>query len=100
MTLEQQIIAVLRTVYDPEIPLSIYDLGLVYELNVDASGRVRIVMTLTTPHCPVAEALPQTVKSKVSEVPGVSEVQVELTWDPPWTMEKLPETARLQLGLL
>jgi FeS assembly SUF system protein len=100
MTLEQKVIEVLRTIYDPEIPVNIYDLGLVYEVKVESSGQVGIVMTLTSPSCPVAESLPQSVQSRLSEIPGVSGVHVDLTWDPPWTTEKLPEMIQLQLGLI
>jgi len=100
MTLEQKVIEVLKTIYDPEIPVNIYDLGLVYEVKIESSGRVAIVMTLTSPNCPVAEILPQKVQSMVGEVPGVTDVQVNLTWDPPWTTQKLPEMIQLQLGLI
>ena len=98
--LRENVIAALRTIFDPEIPVNIYDLGLVYDLNVDEEGNVAIRMTLTAPACPVAETFPGTVESRLYSVPGVNEVRVELVWDPPWTRDKLSEAARLQLGLL
>lgn len=97
--LESHIVDALRTVYDPEIPLNIYDLGLIYDLKVDDEGRVEILMTLTSPGCPVAQTFPDTVAANVEAVEGVSSCQVELSWDPPWTPERLSEAARLQLGL-
>ena len=98
--LETNVIAVLRTIYDPEIPVNIYDLGLVYGLDVDAAGKVDIRMTLTAPACPVAETFPGTVEQRLYEVPGVSEVRVELVWEPPWNPDRLSEDAKLSLGLL
>jgi FeS assembly SUF system protein len=98
--LRESIIAALRTIFDPEIPVNIYDLGLVYDLDVDEQGNVAIRMTLTTPGCPVARTFPETVGARLDEVPGVNDVRVELVWDPPWTIEKLTEDVRLQLGLL
>ena len=97
--LEERVIAVLRTVYDPEIPVNIYELGLVYDLKVDPSGAVAIRMTLTSPMCPVAEALPGEVRSKVEAVPGVTSAKVELVWDPPWDKSRMSEEAQLALGL-
>ena len=97
---EANVIAALRTIFDPEIPVNIYDLGLIYGLDVDAAGKVDIRMTLTAPACPVAGTFPDTVEQRLYEVTGVSEVRVELVWEPPWTMDKLSEDARLQLGLL
>ncbi len=94
------VVAALRTIYDPEIPVNIYDLGLIYELDLDEQGRVAIRMTLTAPGCPVAEAFPRGVASRLRDLPGVTDVQVELVWDPPWTMERLSDDVRLQLGLL
>ena len=94
------VIAALRTIFDPEIPVNIYDLGLIYDLDVDEEGRVFIRMTLTAPACPVAKTFPGVVESRLSEVPGVSGVRVELVWDPPWTRERLPEEVKLRLGLL
>lgn len=98
--LEARIIAALRTIYDPEIPVNIYDLGLVYELEVQESGEVRVRMTLTAPNCPVAESFPDLVQAALWRVDGVSDVTVELVWDPPWDREHMSEAARLQLGML
>ena len=99
--LEPLVIAALRTVYDPEIPVNIYDLGLIYALDVDApSGKVDIEMTLTAPGCPVAQTFPGIVENAVLGVPGVSEAHVELVWDPPWSQESMSEAARLELGML
>jgi FeS assembly SUF system protein len=98
--LEQKVIQALRTVYDPEIPVNIYDLGLVYELDVDASGTVILRMTLTAPGCPVAQTFPGTVELAVKSVPGVTDARVELVWDPPWSREKMSEAARLELGMI
>jgi FeS assembly SUF system protein len=98
-SLEERVIAALRTCYDPEIPVDIYELGLIYDLKVDPSGVVSIRMTLTSPACPVAGALPADVQAKVQAVPGVTSANVELVWDPPWDMSRMSEEARLQLGL-
>lgn len=98
-SLEEHVIAALRTCYDPEIPVNIYELGLIYDLHVDPAGAVSIRMTLTSPACPVAGALPADVQSKVQAVPGVTSAKVELVWDPPWEMSRMSEEARLQLGL-
>ena len=98
--LRENVIAALRTIFDPEIPVNIYDLGLIYVLDVDEEGKVSIRMTLTAPACPVAETFPGTVESRLYSVPGVSEVRVELVWDPPWTRDKLSAEAKLRLGLL
>jgi FeS assembly SUF system protein len=98
-TLEEQVIAAISTCYDPEIPVNVYELGLIYELKIDPAGQVRIRMTLTTPACPVAGSLPGDVKNKVLAVPGVTGADVELVWDPPWSPERMSEEARLQLGM-
>lgn len=98
--LRDNVITALRTIYDPEIPVNIYDLGLIYALDIDGDGRIDLQMTLTTPGCPVAASFPQTVEQRLYEVPGVEEVRVELVWDPPWTMDRLSEETKLQLGLL
>jgi FeS assembly SUF system protein len=98
--LRDEIIESLKTVYDPEIPVDIYELGLIYDLAVDPSGKVDIRMTLTSPACPVAGSLPGEVEAKAATVPGVSKVEVELVWDPPWTMELMSEAAKLELGFL
>jgi len=100
LSLEERIIAALRTVNDPEIPVNIYDLGLIYGLELGEDGRVAIRMTLTAPACPVAEAMPGMVEQAVRSVDGVADVEVELVWDPPWGVERMSEEARLTLGLL
>ena len=99
--LEARVIAELRNVYDPEIPVNIYDLGLIYGLDVDeAKGSIHVRMTLTAPACPVAESLTDTVMYVVRQVEGVSEADVELVWEPPWSQAMMSEAARLQLGML
>lgn len=98
--LQEQVIEALHGVYDPEIPINIYDLGLIYKLDVDPAGIVNIEMTLTAPGCPVAQTFPGTVECAVKCVPGVTDAHVELVWDPPWTKEKMSEAACLQLGLI
>lgn len=98
-SLEERVIAALQGVYDPEIPINIYELGLIYDLQVEPSGAVSIRMTLTSPACPVAGALPGEVQARVQAVPGVTSAKVELVWEPPWDMSRLSDEARLQLGL-
>ncbi|MBW7850449.1 MAG: SUF system Fe-S cluster assembly protein [Rhodospirillales bacterium] len=93
------VVEALRSVYDPEIPVNIYDLGLIYDLSIASDGTVDIDMTLTAPACPVAGMMPQRVADAVAAVPGVGEVTVDLVWDPPWTMERMTEEARLALGM-
>jgi len=100
MVLEQQIVDALRNVYDPEIPINIYDLGLIYSIKISDSRSVDIEMTLTTPGCPVAQTFPGTVECAVKCVDGVEDVHVELVWDPPWTKDRMSEDALLSLGLL
>jgi FeS assembly SUF system protein len=97
---KKRIIETLQTIYDPEIPVNIYEIGLVYEVDVDESGSAHILMTLTSPMCPVAESLPPEVESKVAEIEGISSATVEITWDPPWDVEMMSEAARLELGLI
>ena len=97
--LKEKIVEALKTCYDPEIPVDIYELGLIYRLDVDADGQVEVDMTLTSPACPVAGSLPPEVESKVQGVEGVRQVKLEVVWDPPWTMENMSEAAKLQLGL-
>jgi FeS assembly SUF system protein len=97
-SLRQAIVDVLKTVYDPEIPVDIYELGLIYALDIDEENHVKIVMTLTSPMCPVAETLPPEVEQKVQAVPGVAHVDLELTWEPPWDPSRMTEVARLELG--
>jgi len=96
--LREAVVAALKTVYDPEIPVDIYELGLIYALEVDSQGSVSVQMTLTSPACPVAGSLPGEVESRIRAVDGVGDVAVDLVWDPPWGMEKMSEAARLQLG--
>ncbi len=96
--LRDHVIDALREVYDPELPVNIYDLGLIYTCDVDEQGRVGVEMTLTAPGCPVAQTFPYAVECAVRAVPGVSQAHVELVWEPPWTQERMSETARLQLG--
>ena len=98
-TLREEIITALKTVYDPEIPVNIYDLGLIYQIQIDEKAAVRIEMTLTAPGCPVAQTFPETVETAVMNVQGVSDAKVELVWDPPWTKENMSEAAKLQLGI-
>jgi len=97
--LQDKVIVTLRTCYDPEIPVNIYDLGLIYEVNVERTGEVRVRMTLTAPSCPVAGTLPGEVEMKIKELPGVSAAKIELVWEPPWDMAKMSEAAKLQLGM-
>ena len=89
-----------RTVYDPDIPVNIYDLGLVYGVDVTEGGHAVVTMTLTTPHCPVAESMPGEVELRVGSVPGVRDAEVTLVWDPPWGPDKMTDEARLELGML
>ena len=96
--LEEEVIAALKTCYDPEIPVDIYELGLIYDINVDVERFVTLQMTLTSPGCPVAGSLPGEVERKVASVEGVLGAKVELVWEPPWTMEQMSEEARLDLG--
>lgn len=98
--LKTRVIEKLRTIYDPEIPVNIYDLGLVYGLDVQAGGEVHVRMTLTAPNCPVAESFPDLVQNAIWLVDGVTDVEVELVWEPPWSKDRMTEAARLQLGLL
>jgi FeS assembly SUF system protein len=98
-TLREQVIDALRTVYDPEIPVNIYELGLIYDIAISESGEVAIEMTLTAPGCPVAGSMPGTVQEAVAAVPGVSKVAVELVWDPPWDQSRMSEAAQLELGM-
>jgi FeS assembly SUF system protein len=98
--LREQIVGALRGVYDPEIPVNIYDLGLVYGIDIDELGRVEIRMTLTAPACPVAGTMPRIVEQTVLKLQGVREVRAVLVWDPPWSKEQMSEDARLALGLM
>ncbi len=101
LTLEEKVIEMLKMIFDPEIPVNIYDLGLIYDIKVDEEkANVHIQMTLTSPMCPVAQTFPQTVQDEILKVSGVESVSVELVWDPPWTKEKMSESTQLQLNLL
>lgn len=96
----ETVIGALRTVFDPEIPVNIYDLGLIYEIDVDEDGKVKISMTLTAPGCPVAQTFPQTVEQAIIGLEGINAVVVELVWEPPWDKDRMSEAAKLQLGML
>ena len=98
-SLEEKVIAAIRTVYDPEIPVNIYDLGLIYGLHINDDASVEIKMTLTAPACPVAETLPAHVESVIRSVKGVTDAKVELVWEPPWNQERMSDEAKLTLGL-
>lgn len=98
--LKKRIVDVLSNIFDPEIPVNIYQLGLIYEINIDENFEVKILMTLTTPNCPVADSLLSNVKESVTNVPGVRKANVELTFDPPWDMNMLPDDVKLELGIL
>ena len=97
--LKEDVIAALKTIFDPEIPVNIYDLGLIYDVAVNDEQHIHIQMTLTSPGCPVAQTFPGTVEQRVNQVEGVSDCTVELVWDPPWTQERMTEVARLELGI-
>ena len=98
MELKDQVLAAIKTCFDPEIPVNVYELGLIYDLKVAATGAVEIQMTLTAPNCPVAGTLPKDVEAKVRAVPGVTDVKLELVWEPPWDRSRMSDAARLQLG--
>jgi FeS assembly SUF system protein len=98
--LESEIVKVLRNIYDPEIPVNIYDLGLIYEIEVEEEGLVKLVMTLTAPNCPLADNLLEEVNEKVREIKGVKKVDLKLVFDPPWNKDMLSDAARLELGLM
>lgn len=97
--LKEAVVDMLKTIYDPEIPINIYELGLIYNIDVSAQGNVDIKMTLTAPGCPVAQSFPGDIEAKVSTVPSVNEVRVELVWEPQWTKDMMTEAAQLQLGM-
>jgi FeS assembly SUF system protein len=98
-TLEERVVATIRTIFDPELPVNIHELGLIYSLGVTPAGEVAIQMTLTSPNCPVAGSLPGEVQRKVATVPGVTSAKVDLVWEPPWTKDRMSEAALLELGL-
>ena len=98
--LKNKVVEKLQTIFDPEIPVNIYELGLVYEVKVSAEGAVTVQMTLTSPHCPAVQSLPAEIESKVRAVDGVTDVKIDLVWDPPWDPSKMSEAARLQLGMM
>jgi FeS assembly SUF system protein len=100
LQLEAEILKVLKTIYDPEIPVNIYDLGLIYEIDVDEYDNVDIKMTLTAPNCPVADSLPIEVKERVNEIEGIKQVNLTLVFDPPWGPDMMSEEAKLELGFL
>lgn len=97
--LEADVIAALKTIFDPEIPVNIYDLGLIYQLKISKGGQVDIEMTLTAPGCPVAQTFPSVVEERVRAVPGVKDAHVEIVWEPPWDKSRISELARIELGL-
>jgi len=98
--LKDRVIEALKSVYDPEIPVDIYELGLIYDIQISEDGDAVITMTLTTPHCPVAESLPQEVELRVLSVPGIRDAEVKVVWDPPWDPSQMSDEARLELGML
>ena len=99
MELKDKVIAEIKKIYDPEIPVNIYDLGLIYDVKVNQENVVEIKMTLTTPNCPVAESLPKEVKEGAMQVEGIEDVDLELVWDPPWNKDMMSEAAKLELNL-
>ena len=98
--LYEAVIEALKDIYDPEIPVNLYDLGLIYGVEVDDEGGAHVTLTLTTPHCPVAESMPGEVELRVASVPGIRDAEVNLVWDPPWGPDKMTDEARLELGML
>lgn len=98
--LGEQIVKALKGIYDPEIPVDIYELGLIYDVMVNTDDEVKILMTLTSPNCPVAESLPREVEEKIRKIEGIKDVEVEITFDPPWSKDLMSEEAKLELGML
>ena len=99
MKLKDKVVEEIKKIYDPEIPVNIYELGLIYAINVDDKNNVKIIMTLTTPNCPVAESLPNEVKNSVKEIEEANNVELDLVWDPPWDKSMMSEAAKLELNL-
>ena len=99
MNLKDKVIAEIKKIYDPEIPVNIYELGLIYDINIDKKNNVKVNMTLTTPNCPVAESLPKEVKDSIMEIKEVNKVDLDLVWDPPWDKSMMSESAKLELNL-
>ena len=97
--IKSKVIEVVKKIYDPEIPVNIYELGLIYKIEVDEKNKINIDMTLTSPNCPVAESLPKEVKENIMKVEGVSDVNLNLVWEPPWDKDKMSEAAKLELNL-
>ena len=97
--IEEEVVEVICEIYDPEIPVNIYELGLIYKIDVDEKNKVNVDMTLTSPNCPVAESLPNEVKENIKKVEGVSDVNLNLVWEPPWDKDKMSEAAKLELNL-
>jgi FeS assembly SUF system protein len=100
LSIETEVVTVLKTTYDPEIPVNIYDLGLIYDIEVDENSNVKITMTLTAPNCPVADSLPTEIRDRVAATPGVAAVDINLVFDPPWNQSMMSEEALLELGML
>jgi FeS assembly SUF system protein len=99
LTLQPQIVEVLSTIFDPEIPVNIYELGLIYEIAVDSDNAVGVRMTLTAPGCPAAQSLPVEVVTKLKQLPGITDARVDIVWDPPWDKDRMSDAAKLQLGM-
>ncbi len=97
--LKEKVILEIKKIYDPEIPVNIYELGLIYKVEINGENKVNVEMTLTSPNCPVAESLPNSVKDNIMKVEGVTEVDLKLVWDPPWDKDKMSEAAKLELNL-
>ena len=97
--LKEKVISEIKKIYDPEIPVNIYELGLIYKVEIDKKNKVNVEMTLTSPNCPVAESLPNSVKENIMNVEGITDVDLKLVWDPPWDKDKMSEAAKLELNL-
>ena len=99
MTLKEKIIEEIRKIYDPELPVNIYELGLIYDIKIENNNVAKVIMTLTTPNCPVAESLPKEVKDSIMQVEGIKKVDLDLVWDPPWNKDMMSDAAKLELNL-